>query len=87
MPRRVIEVEGQPWEVAPSGRVTQYTRDEFGIIFTRRGPERERRVVRFSPLGARNSEAALAELTDQRLHELFQVSQPSWTAPETEYRR
>jgi hypothetical protein len=87
MPRRIVDVDGQRWEVAPSGRVTQYTRDEFGVIFTRSGPDRERRVVRFSPLGSRSPEAALAELTDQRLRELLRVSQPSWTAPETEYSR
>ena len=45
MPRRIIEVNGEPWEVAVSGRVTQYTKDEFGLVFSRgTGPDRERRV-------------------------------------------
>ena len=35
MPRRIIEADGEQWEVAVSGRVTQYTKDEFGLIFTR----------------------------------------------------
>ena len=40
MPRRIIEVDGEPWEVAVSGRITQYTKDEFGLVFTRgTGPE------------------------------------------------
>ena len=44
MPRRIIEVDGEPWEVAVSGRVTQYTKDEFGLVFSRgTGPEREQR--------------------------------------------
>ncbi|MEP6573569.1 MAG: hypothetical protein ABJD11_12765 [Gemmatimonadota bacterium] len=88
MPRRNIEVNGQQWEVAPSGRVTQYNRDEFGLIFTRgSGPERVQRIVRYSPLMSRSSELAFEELSDQQLHDLLERSQPSWTAPETEYRR
>ena len=44
MPRRIIEVDGQPWEVEVSGRVTQYTKDEFGLVFSRgTGPDREQR--------------------------------------------
>jgi hypothetical protein len=47
MPRRIIEVGGQPWEVDVSGRVTQYTKDEFGVVFSRgTGPDRARRVAR-----------------------------------------
>jgi hypothetical protein len=88
VPRRIIDADGEKWEVAVSGRLTQYVKDEFGLVFTRGvGPERERRVVRYSPLGAKSSELALAELSDDRLRELLRHSQPAWTAPETEYRR
>lgn len=88
MPRRMIEVDGETWEVAPSGRVTHYVGDEFGLIFTRgSGPNREQRVARYSPLGARRREVSLTELSDRELKELLARSQPSWTAPETGYQR
>jgi hypothetical protein len=88
MPRRIIEVDGQQWEVAFSGRLTQYTKDEFGLVFSRgTGPGREQRVVRYSPLGAKSQELALGELSDAELRELLAYSQPSWTAPEMGYRR
>ena len=48
MPRRIIEVNGEPWEVAVSGRSTQYTKDEFGLVFSRgtgRGPGAARRAL------------------------------------------
>jgi hypothetical protein len=86
MPRRIIEANGDQWEVAVSGRVTQYVKDELGLVFTRgAGTTRERRVVRYSPLGAKGSELALSELTDAQLRSLLSHSQPAWTAPETEY--
>jgi hypothetical protein len=88
MPRRVIEVDGQQWEVAVSGRVTQYVKDEFGLVFTRGvGPDREQRVVRYSPLGAKSREISLGQLSDHELRELLRHSQPSWTSPEMGYRR
>ena len=88
MPRRVIEVEGEQWEVAVSGRVTQYVKDEFGLVFTRGvGPNREQRVVRYSPLGAKAREVSLGQLSDADLRDLLTHSQPSWTAPEMGYRR
>ncbi len=88
VPSRTIDIEGQEWAVTSTGRVTQYTRDEFGLFFTRgSGPGRERRVMRFSPLGARSPDAALHGLSDRKLREYFSMSQPSWTAPETGYRR
>ena len=87
MPRRIIEANGEQWEVAASGRVTQYVKDELGLVFTRgAGTTRERRVVRYSPLGAKGTELALSELTDAQLRSLLSHSQPAWTAPETEYR-
>jgi hypothetical protein len=87
MPRRIIEVGGEAWEVEVSGRVTQYTKDEFGLLFSRgTGPDRERRVVRYSPLGAKSRELSLSQLSDRELRVLLAHSQPSWTAPETGYR-
>jgi hypothetical protein len=87
MPRRIFEADGEQWEVEVSGRVTQYVKDEFGLIFTRGvGPQRERRVVRYTPLGDKNREASLGELSEQELRDLLRHSQPSWTAPEMGYR-
>ena len=88
MPRRIIEVNGDQWEVSVSGRVTQYVKDEFGLVFTRGvGPDREQRVVRYSPLGAKAREVSLGELSDAELRDLLAHSQPAWTAPEMGYRR
>lgn len=88
MPRRIIDVDGERWEVAVSGRSTQYTKDEFGLVFTRgTGPDRERRVVRYSPLGAKSRESSLDELTDRELSDLLGFSQPAWISPELGYRR
>jgi hypothetical protein len=88
MPRRIIEVDGEQWAVAVSGRVTQYVKDEFGLVFTRGvGPNREQRVVRYSPLGSKGREVSLGQLSDSELRDLLAHSQPSWTAPEMGYRR
>ncbi|MEO8295855.1 MAG: hypothetical protein ABI613_10110 [Gemmatimonadota bacterium] len=88
MPRRRIEIGGEEWTVTSTGRVTQYSRDEFGLLFARgSGPGRERRVMRFSPMGSRSPEAALDQLTAEQLRSYFTMSQPAWTAPETGYRR
>jgi hypothetical protein len=88
MPRRIIDVNGEPWEVAVSGRSTQYTKDEFGLVFSRgTGASREQRVARYTPLGAKSRELSLSQLSDQELRELLSHSQPSWTAPEMGYRR
>ena len=88
MPRRIIDVDGERWEIAVSGRSTQYTKDEFGLVFTRgTGPDRERRVVRYSPLGAKSRESSLDELSDKELAELLAFSQPAWISPELGYRR
>ena len=86
MARRTIHVEGETWNVYPSGRVTQYTRDEFGLVFEKgTGRERVRRVTRYSPLGAKRPDQALSELSTGRLVEFFHQSQPAWTSPETHY--
>jgi hypothetical protein len=83
----MIEVNGERWEVSGSGRVTQYLKDELGLVFSRgTGSERERRVIRFSPLGGMSSVLALSQLTDTQLRDLLAHSQPAWTAPETGYR-
>ena len=56
MARRTIEVDGERWAVYPSGRVTAYSRDEFGLVFEKGdGAERVRRVTRYAPIGARPS--------------------------------
>lgn len=86
MPERSITVNGQTWRVAPSGYVTQYDRDEFGLIFTRTTTGgREVRVTRYSPLGARSREQSFAELSEADLLRLFAQSQPSATSPEAHY--
>lgn len=83
MAGRRIEVGGEQWEVLPSGRVTVYDRDEFGLVFQRgTGPDRIRRYVRYSPTGSRYREASLAALSDAQLVELLQHAQPEWTSPE-----
>jgi hypothetical protein len=88
MARRIIDVDGEQWQVAASGRLTQYTKDEFGLVFTRgTGPDREQRVVRYSPLGAKSQELSLGRMSDRELARLLAVSQPAWTAPELGYRR
>ena len=88
MTRRVIEIDGEEWDVYPSGRVTAYQRDEFGLVFEKgTGPDRVLRVTRFSPLGAKRPDAALAEIPEARLHELFRLSQSARTSPELGYRR
>lgn len=88
MARRIIEVNGQQWIVSVSGRYTQYNLDEFGLVFTRgEGPDREVRLSRFTPRGAKSRELAVAELSDQDLTRFLLHSQPAATAPETGYAR
>jgi hypothetical protein len=86
MPSRSITVDGTAWRVSPSGYVTQYDRDEFGLMFvTGTGAAREVRVTRYAPHGARSREHSLAELPDRELLRLFAQSQPSQTSPEAGY--
>ncbi len=88
MARRTIDIAGTSWEVSTTGRVTQYARDEFGIAFRRvGGATPEVRISRFAPMGTRRSEDAVAGLSELQLRELWQRSQPSWTAPELGYQR
>jgi hypothetical protein len=86
MARRVFTINGDRWEVYPSGRVTVYGRDQFGLIYENgTGPQRRRRVTHYSPVGARSPERAFLELSERELLELFRQSQPAWTAPEADY--
>jgi len=86
MPSRTITVGGKRWLVFPSGRVTQYDRDEFGLIFVSgTGADREVRVTRYSPVGARSRERSLVEMSDADLAQLLSFSQPSDTSPEANY--
>ncbi|OLC03646.1 MAG: hypothetical protein DMD41_07810 [Gemmatimonadetes bacterium] len=86
MTQRSITVDGEPWEVSPSGRVTVYGQDQFSIVFRLgTGPQRKRRFTRYAPVGNRSPDAALAELSERQLLDLFHHSQPAWTAPEGAY--
>ena len=86
MPTRTISADGKEWRVFPSGYVTQYEHDEFGIMFIAgTGDKREVRVTRYSPQGARSREQSLAELSDIELMRLLVQSQPSFTSPEAGY--
>lgn len=86
MPGRSITINGATWDVYPSGRITQYDRDEFGLVFVRgTGGEREVRVTRYSPHGVRSREQSLAEMSEAELQRLFEFSQPSFTSPEAGY--
>ena len=86
MPQRSVEVEGVRWTVSPSGRRTQYTKDEFTVTFARDDSD-EVRVARYSPLGSKARDESLQELSDAQLADLLRRSQPSWTTPELGYRR
>ena len=88
MPDRKIVVDGKEWSVVPSGYITPYDLDEFGLIFAHgTGADRVIRVTRYSPQGARSREQSFAELSVERLHTLFEQSQPSFTSPEAGYRK
>lgn len=87
MPRREIDIQGRRWAVRPSGRRTQYARDEFGLVFTSLDEAHEQRVARFTPLASKSPELALASLRDTDLAALLARSQPAWTSPDLGYRR
>ncbi len=89
MIERRITVDRATWTASMAGRFTVYERDEFPVVFERVGEDgaRERRVARFSPLGAKSRDAALAELTDAELAALLRTAQPGWTSPELNYAR
>jgi hypothetical protein len=86
MPARTITVGGRTWRVFPSGFVTQYDLDEFGLIFIAGlGDDRQVRVTRYSPVGSKSREESLGEMSDADLVRLFEQSQPSFTSPEAGY--
>jgi hypothetical protein len=86
MPTRHISIDGRDWQVYPSGFLTQYVGDEFGLIFVSgKGEAREVRVTRYSPMGTRSREQSLAQLDDAQLHDLFRASQPGARSPEAGY--
>jgi hypothetical protein len=86
MPTRTISLDGRAWRVMPSGRVTQYDRDEFSLLFiSGSGEHAEVRVTRYSPNGVRSREAALTEMSDADLAALFAQSAPSEMSPEAGY--
>ncbi len=86
MPSRTISLDGRAWRVMPSGRITQYDRDEFALLFmSGSGEHAEIRVSRYSPSGTRSREAALAEMSDADLARLFAQSSPSEMSPEAGY--
>jgi hypothetical protein len=84
--RRSIVVDGERWEVFPSGRTNVYPRDQFPLLFEHgTGTQRRLRVTRYAPVGHRSPDRAFRELSDQDLQTLFRQSQPAWTAPEASY--
>jgi hypothetical protein len=86
---RTLVIDGRTWTVMPSGFVTQYARDEFGLVFSSgEGAASELRMVRFSPVGvhANSREAAFRSLDDADLRRLFRTSQPTARSPEGGYR-
>src|SRR5438128_12185438 len=86
MTRRTIAVDSEIWKVYPTGRITVYGKDEFGLLFELgTGPERKRRFIRYSPLGSKSTDASLAELTERQLLDFFLQSQPAWTSPAGRY--
>lgn len=88
MPARSLTVAGRAWRVYPSGRVTQYDRDEFGLLFVAESNgQREVRVTRYAPVGVRSRERSLADMTETELTRLLERSQPGDTSPEAGYRR
>jgi hypothetical protein len=86
MARRAIVIDGETWEVYPSGRRSVYDKDQFGLVFQQgTGPARKRRFTRYAPIGSRSVDASLTGLPERRLLDLFHESQPAWTAPEGLY--
>ena len=86
MPTRSISIDGKTWRVFPSGYVTQYEHDEFGLLFiSGTADDRDVRVTRFSPHGTRSREQARAELPDEELRRRCVQSQPGETSPEAGY--
>ncbi len=87
MATRTIVCDGIRWAVTPSGFITQYDGDEFGIVFTRiDGDAADVRFTRYSPGSVRSREASFEALSEATLLRLFLTSQSSLRAPEGGYR-
>lgn len=83
---RVVEQNGLRWAAAPSGFITQFVGDEFGVVFSRVDADMvDVRFSRYSPQGVRSREASFEQLSDATLRRLLQQSQPSVRAPEGGY--
>ncbi|MEO5800337.1 MAG: hypothetical protein ABIZ70_06075 [Gemmatimonadales bacterium] len=86
MARKIVDADGATWEVAPTGRHTQYGSDELSLEFRRTmGGIPEHRFARFSPQGAKSAEMALEEISDRALVTLLGTAQPAWTSPDAGY--
>jgi hypothetical protein len=84
---RTISHDGVRWAVTPSGFITQFVGDEFGIVFTRLDHDAaEVRFSRYSPGSVRSREASFDALSDATLLRLLLTSQASVRAPEGGYR-
>jgi hypothetical protein len=84
---RSVVHNGVRWTAAPSGFVSQFVGDEFGIVFERTDDNRrEVRFSRYSPGSVRSREASFSTLTDAALLQLLLTSQPSARSPEGGYR-
>ncbi len=84
---RTISQNGAVWAVAPSGFITQFVGDEFGLVFTRVNSDlADVRFSRYSPGASRSREASFESLSDATLLRLLGTSQPSVRAPEGGYR-
>ncbi len=84
---RTITHDGTQWAVTPSGFITQYAGDEFGLVFTRLdAAQPDVRFSRYSPGGVRSREASFERLSDGTLLRLLVSSQASLRAPEGGYR-
>jgi len=82
MPTRHLEIDGRTWAVYPSGYITQYDADEFGLLFVHgTGEDREVRVTRYSPGRTRSREQALAEMSDADVRRLSGCRSPASAPP------
>lgn len=88
MPARRIHIDGDEWQVYPSGFLTQSAADEFGLIFVHgTGDDRQVRVTRYSPVASAGvgREQSLAAMSVNALATLFHTSQPGVRSPEAGY--
>ena len=86
MPTRQLEIDGRTWAIYPSGYITQYDADEFGLLFVHgTGEDREVRVTRYSPGRTRSRGTARAEMSDAQGRRLGGLAPPSVRSPEAGY--